>query len=168
MRKRPKRRRPSHYDLQELTKGTSKELGIHAQTVGSVCEQFSRSRDKAKHSLRFHASFGARSARCRFRNRAGRSKATPSPISGSASGILAASAGAPQANGCLGCVLRNPKDQQDRCVSEVAAAIVFLFSPAWWCQRVWLLRIWRVLRISFMRGRRGTTNSRTIFGRSGL
>jgi hypothetical protein len=120
MRKRPKRRRPSHYDLQELTKGTSKELGIHAQTVGSVCEQFSRSRDKAKHSLRFHASFDARSARCRFRNRAGRSKATPSPISGSASGILAASAGAPQANGCLGCVLRGTEHRQCRCVSTVA------------------------------------------------
>ena len=120
MRKRPKRRRPSHYDLQELTKGTSKELGIHAQTVGSVCEQFSRSRDKAKHSLRFHASFGARSARCRFRNRAGRSKATPSPISGSASGILAASAGAPQADERMGCVLRGTEHRQCRRVQAVA------------------------------------------------
>ena len=58
----PKRKWPSHFDLQKLTKGTSKELGIHAQTVGSVCEQFARSRDKAKHSLRFRASGGARHA----------------------------------------------------------------------------------------------------------
>ena len=38
------------------------ELGIHAQTVGSVCEQYAKSRDKAKHSLRFRASGGARRA----------------------------------------------------------------------------------------------------------
>jgi len=58
----PKRKWPSHFDLQKLTKGTSKELGIHAQTVGSVCEQFAKSRDKARHSLRFRASSGARRA----------------------------------------------------------------------------------------------------------
>lgn len=58
----PKRKWPSHFDLQNLTKGTSKLLGIHAQTVGSVCEQFAKSRDKAKHSLRFRASGGARCA----------------------------------------------------------------------------------------------------------
>jgi len=58
----PKRKWPSHFDLQKQTKGTSKELGIHAQTVGSVCEQYAKSRDKAKHSLRFRASGGARRA----------------------------------------------------------------------------------------------------------
>ena len=58
----PKRKWPSHFDLQKLTKGTSKEFGVHAQTVGSVCEQFAKSRDKAKHSLRFRASGGARRA----------------------------------------------------------------------------------------------------------
>lgn len=58
----PKRKWPSHFDLQKLTKGTSKFLGVHAQTVGSVCEQFAKSRDKAKHSLRFRASGGARRA----------------------------------------------------------------------------------------------------------
>ena len=58
----PKRKWPSHFDLQKMTKGTSKLLGIHAQTVGSVCEQFAKSRDKAKHSLRFRASGGARRA----------------------------------------------------------------------------------------------------------
>lgn len=58
----PKRKWPSHFDLQKLTKGTSKLLGVHAQTVGAVCEQFARSRDKAKHSLRFRTSGGARRA----------------------------------------------------------------------------------------------------------
>lgn len=58
----PKRKWPTHFDLQKLTKGTSKLLAIHAQTVGSVCEQFAKSRDKAKHSLRFRASGGARRA----------------------------------------------------------------------------------------------------------
>ncbi len=58
----PQRKWPSHFDLQKLTKGTSKELGINAQTVGSVCEQYAKSRDKAKHSLRFRASGGSRRA----------------------------------------------------------------------------------------------------------
>lgn len=57
-----KRKWPSHFDLDKLTKGTSKLLGIHAQTVGAVCKQFTRSRDKAKHSLRFRASGGPRRA----------------------------------------------------------------------------------------------------------
>ena len=58
----PKRKWPSHFDLQKMTKGTSKELGIHAQTVGAVCKQFTKSRDKARHSLRYRASGGARRA----------------------------------------------------------------------------------------------------------
>jgi putative transposase len=58
----PKRKWPGHFDLQKLTKGTSKELGINAQTIGSVCEQFAKSRDKAKRSLRFRASGGAKRA----------------------------------------------------------------------------------------------------------
>lgn len=58
----PKRKWPSHFDLQKLTKGTSKELGIHAQTVGSICKQYAKSRDKARCSLRFRASGGARRA----------------------------------------------------------------------------------------------------------
>jgi len=58
----PKRKWPSHFDLQALTKGTSREFGIHAQTVGSVCEQFTRVRDGAKHCLRFRASSGLRRA----------------------------------------------------------------------------------------------------------
>ncbi len=31
----PKRKWPSHFDLQRMTKGTSKDLGVHAQTIGS-------------------------------------------------------------------------------------------------------------------------------------
>ena len=58
----PKRKWPTNFDLHKLTKGTSKELGIHAQTVGLVCEQYAKSRDKAKHSLRFRASGGTHRA----------------------------------------------------------------------------------------------------------
>ena len=36
----PKRRWPSAFDLANLCKGTGKELGIHQQTVGTVCDQF--------------------------------------------------------------------------------------------------------------------------------
>lgn len=58
----PKRRWPSAFDLAKLCKGTGKELGIHQQTVGTVCDQYAKSRDKAKHSLRFRSSFGAKRA----------------------------------------------------------------------------------------------------------
>jgi IS605 OrfB family transposase len=58
----PKRKWPLYFDLAALTKGVSKELGIQAQTVQGVCKQFTQSRDKAKHSLRFRASGGARRA----------------------------------------------------------------------------------------------------------
>jgi putative transposase len=56
----PKRKWPSHFDLTKLTKGTSKELGICAQTVQVICKQFAKNRDEAHHSLRFRSSFGAR------------------------------------------------------------------------------------------------------------
>lgn len=58
----PKRKWPSHFDLTKLTSCTSKDLGIHAQTISEVCRQFSVSRDKAKHSLRFRSSGGPRRA----------------------------------------------------------------------------------------------------------
>jgi putative transposase len=58
----PKRKWPTHFDLQNLTKGTSKLLGIHAQTVGAICEQFARSRNKAGRSLRFRPSGGSQRA----------------------------------------------------------------------------------------------------------
>lgn len=38
----------SAYDFHPLTAGSSKELGIQAQTIQRVCAQFVRSRDKAK------------------------------------------------------------------------------------------------------------------------
>jgi putative transposase len=49
---------PSHYDLAALTKGTSKELGIHGQTIQSTCEQFVRSRDQHRKNPRFRRSSG--------------------------------------------------------------------------------------------------------------
>src|SRR3990167_2902436 len=58
----PKRKWPTSFDLQYLTAGSSKLLGIPAKTIGSVCEQFTKSRNKAKHSLRFRASAGSRRA----------------------------------------------------------------------------------------------------------
>jgi IS605 OrfB family transposase len=58
----PKRRWPSAFDLAKLCKGTGKDLGVHQQTIGTVCDQFAKSRDKAKHSLRFRSSFGVKRA----------------------------------------------------------------------------------------------------------
>ena len=54
------RRWPSKYDLHALTKSVSGELGIHAQTVQGVCEQFTRSRDAHKKCPHFRASTGPR------------------------------------------------------------------------------------------------------------
>ena len=54
----PKRKWPSHYDLQALTKGTSKDLGIHAQSVQCVCQEYATRRDKTKGHLRFRVSQG--------------------------------------------------------------------------------------------------------------
>jgi putative transposase len=48
----------THFDLTELTKGVSKELAIHAQSVGSVCEQFAKSRDQHKKCPHFRKSSG--------------------------------------------------------------------------------------------------------------
>jgi hypothetical protein len=39
---------PSQYDLQRLTAGTSRDLGLHAQTINGICEQFVKSRDQHK------------------------------------------------------------------------------------------------------------------------
>jgi IS605 OrfB family transposase len=48
----------THYDLVNLTKGTSKDLGIHAQSITSICDQFTKSRDASKKTPRFRKSFG--------------------------------------------------------------------------------------------------------------
>ena len=50
----------SHYDLGALTKGASKELGIHAQTIQAICERFVRGRDLHKKCPRFRSSSGSR------------------------------------------------------------------------------------------------------------
>lgn len=56
----PKRRWPTNYDLQKLTTGTSRDLGIHADAIGRVCARYAQSRDKARHSLRFRVSLGSK------------------------------------------------------------------------------------------------------------
>jgi putative transposase len=49
---------PSQYDLQKLTGGSSRDLGLHAQTIQGVCEQFTKSRDLHKKCPRFRRSGG--------------------------------------------------------------------------------------------------------------
>ena len=49
---------PSQYDLQKLTGGTSRDLGLYAQTIQGVCEQFANSRDQHKKCPRFRKSGG--------------------------------------------------------------------------------------------------------------
>jgi putative transposase len=39
---------PSNYDLQKLTAGSSKELGISADTINKICEQYVKSRKQHK------------------------------------------------------------------------------------------------------------------------
>ena len=51
---------PSWIDLINLTSGSSKELGLHSDTVQAVCKQFAASRDKAKKRPRWRVSFGAK------------------------------------------------------------------------------------------------------------
>src|SRR3954451_10426795 len=47
------KRWPSGFDLINLTGGTSRELGLHSDTVQAVCKQFAVSRDAAKRRLRW-------------------------------------------------------------------------------------------------------------------
>lgn len=47
------KRWPSGFDLIGLTNGTSRELGLHSDTVQAVCKQFAVSRDKAKRRPRW-------------------------------------------------------------------------------------------------------------------
>src|SRR5271170_7233347 len=54
----PKRRWPTHFDLQKLTSGTSRELNTHAGAITEICRVFSESRDKNKRAPRFRKSFG--------------------------------------------------------------------------------------------------------------
>jgi putative transposase len=54
------RRWASHFDLQKLCKGVGRELNLHQQSVGGVCRDFAKARDKLKHAPRFRASFGTK------------------------------------------------------------------------------------------------------------
>jgi putative transposase len=56
------RRWPSGFDLIKLTSGSSKELGLHSDTVQAVCKQFAIGRDKAKRRPRWRASRGPKRA----------------------------------------------------------------------------------------------------------
>jgi IS605 OrfB family transposase len=58
----PKRKWASEFDLQKLTAGTSKELGIYAGSINDVCRHFSESRQRAGRAPRFRASGGPRRA----------------------------------------------------------------------------------------------------------
>ena len=51
---------PTQYDLQKLTGGTSRDLGLHAQTIQGVCEQFVQSRDLHRRCPQFRRSGGPR------------------------------------------------------------------------------------------------------------
>lgn len=51
---------PSCYDLTALTRGASKELRVHAQTIENVCAQFVASRDAQRRCPSFRASTGPR------------------------------------------------------------------------------------------------------------
>lgn len=57
-----RRRWLTHYDLTALIKGTSRDLGIHAQTLQSVCDRFAKNRDQHRKCPRFRASGGPRRA----------------------------------------------------------------------------------------------------------
>jgi putative transposase len=54
----PKRKWLSHFDLTVQCKGVGSDLGVHQQTVGEVCKQFSQSRNQHLHCPRFRSSFG--------------------------------------------------------------------------------------------------------------
>jgi transposase len=58
----PKRKWLSAFDLAKQCAGVGKDLGIHQQTVQSVCDQFATSRAHRPH-LRFRSSFGKKRAR---------------------------------------------------------------------------------------------------------
>ena len=48
------KRWPSGFDLNTLTTGTSKDLGLHAGTINAVCEQYAKSRaQKQRPYLRY-------------------------------------------------------------------------------------------------------------------
>jgi putative transposase len=58
----PRRRWPRPFDLATRCKGAGPMLGVHQQTVQSVCDQFVKSRDQHKRCPKFRASFGLKRA----------------------------------------------------------------------------------------------------------
>lgn len=50
---------PSGFDLCNLTRGTSADLGIHAQTIQNVCDRFAKSRDQHQKCPRWRKSYGS-------------------------------------------------------------------------------------------------------------
>lgn len=50
----------SHFDFNKLTSNSSKELGIHAQSINSVCDQFVKSRDQHRACPKFRHSNGSK------------------------------------------------------------------------------------------------------------
>jgi putative transposase len=52
----------SAFTLSDQCKGIGKTLGIHQQTVQSVCQQFVYARNKLRHAPRFRSSFGPKQA----------------------------------------------------------------------------------------------------------
>src|SRR5690606_6751462 len=53
---------PSAFDLIKLCTGSAAELGLHSDTVQTICRQFAASRDLHRRCPRFRASFGAKRA----------------------------------------------------------------------------------------------------------
>lgn len=57
----PRRYEPGQFELQRMTAGTSKDLNLHAQTIGEVCKRFATSR-KGRRPIRFRHSGGSKRA----------------------------------------------------------------------------------------------------------
>ena len=53
------KRWPTNFDLSALAGGTSRELGLHSQSIQNTCDQFSKSRDQHKRCPKFRRSYGS-------------------------------------------------------------------------------------------------------------
>lgn len=53
---------PTAFDLIKLCTGAAADLGLHSDTVNTICRQFAVSRDAKRGAPRFRASFGAKRA----------------------------------------------------------------------------------------------------------
>lgn len=50
---------PSAFDLDALTRGCGRDLGIHSDTITQICRQFSRARNSIKKCPKYRISFGS-------------------------------------------------------------------------------------------------------------